>query len=437
MITSRHVLFLSLLVLCAGACADDEGEPPVGNDASAAAPDGSGTASDGGSSDDAGVEVRTGAPAGPGPATGLAVLSSDLTMVTSLSLIPLGGTTLARDACLHSGTQSPALSAALSGDVTLPSQPQSAGELLVIDRGANVLTWIDPAVCTVRRQMNVGMGFAANPSDVVDLGAGKAYVLRYLARPSSDEGSDILIIDPAGTRALGRIDLRPHTPTATGATILPMPARAVWAGGKVYVALNALSADYKAAAQGRVVVVDPAADSVAGTIDLPGLKNCGGIESLPEANALVVSCGGPFSDGDKRIDSSGLAWIDLAATPPQVSVVRAAMVGRPISGFSVAPLSETRAFVLTEGDFAGPAKDTLWAVDMKAGAATKIHEGSGGFVMSYQLDRVRKLLYVGDASDKDPKIIVFGDVEAAVPAKRGELKSNPMAGLPPRAFGFY
>jgi hypothetical protein len=187
-----------------------------------------------------------------------------------------------------------------------------------------VLTWVDRAACQVRRQLNAGSGWASNPHDLVGgLPEGKGYITRQGRNPArADEGNDVLVIDTARAEAKGRIDLRPWaTPSETpGKTILPFPSRAVAIGDRVYVALNNLSEDYAAAGAGRVVAIDAARDTVVQAIELPGLKNCGTVEAVRLADgsdALAVSCGGPYSDGDKQIDSAGVAWVNLAKSPPR------------------------------------------------------------------------------------------------------------------------
>src|SRR5204862_7576253 len=98
------------------------------------------------------------------PASGLAVVGSDF-MSTVVSIISADGT-LAKDDCIDSGTMGGKLSMTLSGDVTLPSQPQRARELWLIDRGNAALTVLNPQTCAVRGQVSVSTGFKSNPHDI-------------------------------------------------------------------------------------------------------------------------------------------------------------------------------------------------------------------------------------------------------------------------------
>src|SRR5262249_45426267 len=150
----------------------------------------------------------------------------------------------------------------------------------------------------------------------------------------------------------------------SSAEVLPHPTHALFADGKVYVVLNELGGkNFDVAGPGRVAIIDPASDAVTGAIELPALRNCATVDYLPDAKALVVACGGPFSDGPKQVDSAGMAWIDLASTPAQVTVVPSSGFGRPVSGFGLAVLGRSRAFAVVAGEFMGSPKDAIWSFD--------------------------------------------------------------------------
>jgi hypothetical protein len=377
------------------------------------------------------------APAGlAGPA--LAIVASDHKS-TSVSLYMPGAAAITRERCLDSGSTAPMLSAALSGDVVLPSQPQPNHQLVLIDRKSGALTWLDPATCTVLRQVNVGAW--SNPQDIVTVGA-KSYVTRYNANPGNmAEGSDVLVIDAATGTTLKAIDLRPSASESLtpGKTILPFPTRAVQLGGLVYVVLNDLSPDFDAAGMGRVVVIDPATDAVTGAIDLPGLANCGGLAVTPGQPAgLAVACGGPFSDGPKQIDSAGVAWItDPTAMGPLVTSVKAPAFTRPVSGFDVLVQSRGQLFTVVAGDFMGPAKDALWSFSMDDPMPAKVFEAGESFVLSAFLDRDGGKLYALDATKTDPRVRVFTLAAGAAPTKSAEFAASPVTGLPPQQMAWY
>jgi len=381
------------IAVATAACEDDAGTDPHANHRSDAA-----SASD---------AQPTTLAAGPPRAKGIAVVngSADYASVV-ISLVDPATNMVLKDNCISSGTMAPKLSQALSGDVALPSQPQPGNELLVIDSGQSALVWLDPATCAVLRQVKVAE-FKAFPHDVVGLSPSKAYVLRYGDKDA--DGSDIAIVDPGLGKVTGTISLRAHaTKDKTGASMLPKPDRALWVGGKIYVSLNNLSADFKSAGPGRLVVIDPKIDMISATIDLGGLENCGGLTYDEAANALAVACNGLFADGAKQIDGAGVAWVDLSSTPPTVKTVSATPFGRPVSGFRVAVASKSLAFTTLAGDFKAMTKDQLWSFDFVDGAPKQVFEASGPFVLGGTLlDGASKKLFVTDSSDKGPKMLVW------------------------------
>jgi hypothetical protein len=432
---------LCLALAAAAGCEDDPlpAAPPVTPDRV----DGGGDAvADGAAADASASDALAADPLWARPAPrGMALVNSDRKS-TSISLVALGGGALTTDACFGSGSADPQLSAALSGDVVLPSETQPGNELVVIDRTNSVLTWINPTTCQVRRQLNVGTGFAANPQDLVaGLGGAKGYVTRYGRNPARpDQGSDLLIIDTDRGVATGRIDLAAHASASpvAGKTILPMPSRLALVGKRVYVALNNLSEAYDAAGLGRVLVIDAPSDTVIQTIELPTLKNCGSLTRLPDNGGewLAVSCAGPYSDNAQQIDSAGVALIDLGKSPPEIKVIRSADFGRPLSGFDLEVVDPGHAFTVVNGDGL-MLNDAVWMFSLTGGAPQKIFDASGSYVLTLALDRSRRTLFLLEAARTSPKVHLF-NVPASGPAvPSGELVGSPKTGLPPRSLAFY
>jgi hypothetical protein len=182
------------------------------------------------------------------------------------------------------------------------------------------------------------------------------------------------------------------------------------------------------------VVIDPATDAISGTIDLPGLKNCVAITAA--ASGLAVTCGGVFGDPNQMAES-GLAWIDLGATPPAVKVVSSQVLGRGVSPFTVAAVSASQIFVITDGEFTGPPPDQVWMVDAVAGTAAKIYDGAAAFTLNGLLvDVGRKKLFFADGNDKAPKLQVFDLAAAGGPTMVASPSTNAAA-LPPRYLSWY
>lgn len=421
--TRRLASFLlaSTFAALAAGCSGEEGGAPL----------------DGGGGSDGGGGAG-------GPLTsGIAIVSSDY-MTTVVSLVDPRVPVLATDDCIDSGTKAPMLSQVLSGDVVLPSQPTLAHTLLLVDRSNAVLTWLDPGKCTVRAQLSVKTGFKSNPRDVVSVTASKSYVLRYDANPTPtadaadfDEGDDLLVIDPELPKITGRIDLGPY---ATKPGVLARPDRGMWIDGKVYLTLANLSDGYKDAGEGRILIVDPAADSVSGMIDLPGLKGCQGLSYIEATKTLLCACGGAFSDGAMQAAGSALVTIDLDAAKPAVkrTYPASSFGGRAISAGYVAGLGAAAAYVVTAGEFSGPPPDQLWAVDLSSGAATMVESASAGFVYNGLLvDPARKRLYLTDAAMKTPRLDTYDLTTATMPLRSTAFDANPAQMLPPREIGWF
>ena len=409
-----------------GACGDDTGAP-LAIDASNT------VATDGGF--DAGLD-------GGAPAThlGIAVVNSDYS-ASSVSLLDRDGN-LVKDGCFNSGTGAPSLATALSSDVVLPTQMPPGGPLVIVDRGNAALTWLDPATCAPLRQLAVGTGYVAYPHDVVTLSANKAYVTRYEenAKPTPapddfDDGSDLLIIDPALPKLLGRIDLKPFAP----AGVQTRADRALLAEGIVFVSLNAISGDFKTYGTGRIVLVDPITDGVTGVIDLPGVKNCGAMVYASAEKRLMVACGGDFNDA-RQVDSSAIVVIDLGVSPPAVATqIAAASIGAlPFSNQSLAAWDGRTVLGLTLGNPSDPPHDQLWSMPVAGTVPTKVFESAESWALGAILaDPEMGRILVADGTTMTGAFLRVFDVAAGTFTPSKTVKTNPGQKLPPRALAFY
>lgn len=421
----RHPLRVRLCLasICAlallPACADDSGTFP-GWDAGATA-DGGGTAG----------------------TSGVVVVNSDY-LESSVSLLDRDGQML-HDGCLHSGSGGAGLAMTLSGDVVLPTQIPAGGPIPIIDRGNAAITWLDAATCVVQGQLSVATGFKSNPHDVVMLSASKAYITRQDAnsKPTAvpedfDEGNDILIADPATLALTGRIDLLPFAPAGTG--ILPRADRALLAEGKVFVSLNAISADYASYGSGRVLVLDPATDQVTGFVDLPGLKNCGAMTYAAATRRLLVACNGAYSDGAAQIAGSGIVAIDIAQSPPAVVAQAPATAAGslPLSNLAVATTDGTIALAVAVGDFTGNPPDSLWALPLDGSTPVKVFASAEGFALGAVLyDESRRRVLAADGTMESPAHLRLFDYAAGVFTAATTVKTNPTQKLPPRALALF
>ncbi len=427
-----------------GTMATDAGTAgAAGTDAGADA-----AATDGGAGAD-GSSATDGADGGPAvlaapTAVGLAVVDSDYTS-TSISIVS-GAGALVKDDCINSGTQaSGKLALTVSGDVTLPSQPQRGNQLWLVDRGNAALTVLDPVTCAVSNQISVGTGFISNPHDVVALSDTKAYVTRYnknkLPPNANATGDDVLIVDLAAGSVTGRIDLSTYAASVTGKDIQARPDRAVIAAGKVFVSLGSQDDMFDAAGAGRLVVIDPATDAVTSTVELTGLKGCSGMSYVDAAKTIFVACDGTFSEANP-LALSGVALVDVSVTPPVVHVVAASTFGaNPVNSFWIAPLSSQLAFAGTYGMFAdathdvAAVPDAVFSFNPMGGAPTSrltadafdLGRGAAGGTA----------FFASDATPTKPRIHVFAATGTAAPTETTAFDPDPARGLPPREIAWY
>jgi hypothetical protein len=388
----------------------------------------------------AGVPGAGGAPAlAPAAPVGLAVVGSDYTS-TSISLVSAAGALLKSD-CINSGTgASGALSQTLSGDVTIPSQPQRGNELWLIDRGNAALLVLDPVTCAPRRQFSVATGFVANPHDVAVISDSKAYVTRFeknhlATQAASGGGDDILIVNPQTGAIAGRIDLSSYAAPVEGITVQARPDRAFIAGGKVLVTLASQDANFLVQGEARLVVVDPQRDAVTAMVPLTGLKSCTAMEVLPGSQTLLVACSGAFMDLDQPLES-GIALVDLSVDPPVFSRVLSSQLfaSRPVNFSWVTAPSPTQIFLGTLGSFTPALSDGLFGVDPTNGHTTPLETAA-----AYDLGRAAGgggRLLVPDATSTAPRVHVFTVPAAGAPTEASAFDPQTH-GLPPREIAWY
>lgn len=382
-------------------------------------------------------------PGASGASHGIVALHTDY-QSASVSFLDRDGNLL-NDGCFTSGSGGPSLSLALSGDVALPTELPPGQPVVVLDRRNAALTWLDPYTCAPLRQLAVGTGFGSNPHDFVWLSANKAYVTRYgdnaAATATSDDfddGSDLLIIDPAQPKILGSIDLRPFAPA--GANILPRPNRALLAEGMVYVSLGAIDRNWSSYGDGRILVVDPTIDRVVDVVDAPGVNNCGSMSYLAAERKLLVTCGGDRAAGPQQADSSAILVIDLAADPPSVTaqVDAAAAGGTPYSLWAVAGLGGDTLLGVTEGEFSNSPPDRVWALSLAGSAAAEVLASTEAYsIGAILVDRAREQFIVADGPKAHAAYLRVFDFAAGTISASRIIQSNPLHNLPPSGLAWY
>jgi hypothetical protein len=164
----------------------------------------------------------------------------------------------------------------------------------------------------------VGTGFAANPQDYVLVRVDKAYTSRFEQNPDPgaepfDIGSDVLVIDPSAPAMVGSIDLRPVV-AGEAKPVLPRPNRMVLVGERLVVLLTPYSSDFVDSAEARLVTIDTSTDAIVDVTVLSGLHGCSGLALSPSRARLAVSCSGGFQGGSTpTLGEAGLSVLAIGS----------------------------------------------------------------------------------------------------------------------------
>jgi hypothetical protein len=374
---------------------------------------------------------------------GLVVLHKQGYTTTSVSITDLTGTNRMDD-CIHSGSTVAGLTTALTGNVYLPSTPLPNGEIALIDSGNEVVTFLDPSNCSVKRQIRVGPSAdQVYPQDFLWVAADSAYVSRNRANPTPtaaindfDEGNDILIINPLTGALQGRIDLETGTAPQDDKTFRVKPSQMTKLNGKVFVALNNIANGGGAkGGDGRVAVIDITTSKVADTLIFPGIRNCGAV-TVAGPDEIVVACNGDYASDNQQIDFSGIALYKLSTKT--TTVVRATPFGEPINNGQAAALGK-RFFATTYGEYMNPTKPSkLWTGTFDGEGPTSPLTGvMDGDIGTILIHPTLPKIYVADASigtSKIPQVRAF-DVSGAppfvqaTPISVGATKKFPVRGI--------
>jgi hypothetical protein len=376
----------------------------------------------------------------PDACAGLVVVSSDY-QSTSVAFLGWDGEVLSARV-ISSGSADAALSAPLSGDVVAPSAAPSGDEVVLVDRyPASVVTFLDRATGAPRRQLSVRTGFSANAQDYLDVAAGKAYVSRFEPNPDPgrepfDEGSDVLVVDPAAPAIVGRIDLGALL-VQNDPDLLPRPSRLLAARGRVFALVATYSKDFSRSGDSALAVLEPGTDAVVGSVALPGLRGCAAMALSPDESRLAVACSGTFGGtSTPTLDDAGIAVVSLETSAVE-TVVPGGSLGAP-PAFSVGFASDDVVVVPTFGrEPAGdaPARgDELVAVTISSGAVAQLVATDAPF----ELGEVRCAAACGacgvaDAQRGGVHLIEVGEGGAVVSIRLATIDDG--IGLPPRYLG--
>lgn len=374
----------------------------------------------------------------------LYVVTSDY-QSTSVAIVGYDGEVLSRS-ILSSASESAGLSVPLSGDVAAPTSRTSSRQILLMDRfPAGVLTFLDPTVPEVTRQITVQTGFNANPQDVLELEE-RLYISRYELNPNPgaepfDRGSDVLVADAADGALIGSIPLDAAMQDAPD-VFLPRPSRMIAIDGLIYVLLSAYSADFTLSDDGRVAVIDPANEEVVRHVVLAGARGCSGLAVSPSKARIAVACSGTFAGAsDPSIDDSAIVVLAVGHDSLTVEqTISAASLGEdPVNGFSVAFVSDDTVLASTfgtldaKGEVARP--DRLLEVTLDGDVRELKRSEKKVFTMGDV--RCEAACGVCFAADADGGQVQRFSIEDGRLGEAKGISLDDGIGLPPRYLGAY
>ncbi|MCL2825099.1 MAG: hypothetical protein FWD57_14005, partial [Polyangiaceae bacterium] len=295
---------------------------------------------------------------------GVVVVQSDY-VSTNVSLLSIDGLVLS-SSMISSGTTAPGLSAALGGDVVVPSSRNVGADIVLIDRyPSGVLTWVDIESGVPVGQLSVANGFYSNPRDYLQLSATKAYVSRYNTNDDSgmeqfDEGGDVLVVDPRNRVSVGRISMDLAMGGVSHEQYWPRADKLLEVGSDVAVLLGMYSPDFGSSAASRVARLNPRLDVIEQTLVLEGMHGCTSMAISPSGEEIAVGCSGQYSpDLGEQMVESGIVILSVKGVWGEVRRFRAVDFGMGPIGDSVSYGGDGVIVFTTTG-----ALDSDWSVTM-------------------------------------------------------------------------
>jgi hypothetical protein len=379
----------------------------------------------------------------PGCPAGALVVMSDFSS-SQVALAGLAGETLCGSLISSAGTEAP-VPYALSGDVLLPSSAPSSGRAVLLDSyGTNVVSFLDPASGRGVSQLPVGTGFEATVEDYLEIDATRALVSRWADNPVPgqepfDAGGDLLVIDTQAPQILGEIPL----PRDDGWP--PHPAGLTRVGDEAWVTLQRFSTDVRSEADAELVGISLPDLSVAWTLAIAGLKNCGAVRLSPDGTRAVLACTGYIDTkgAEQDLDESGLVVLDTSTSPPsEIGRLPASDVaGEPLQA-EVAFFGASGVLVKTQTALHSAKNNRLLALDIDADPAAAVtllaaSPGVGGG---------KGVVYGGMfctpgcanhclVADADRGVIARFTIDGGTLSAEPPLAVSGSVGLPPRAIG--
>lgn len=319
-----------------------------------------------------------------------AVVTTDY-ISTSIALLDAEGALL-DEGWVDSGSAEAGIVAALSGDVTLPSEPLAPGELTLIDRfGVDVVSRFGLSTGSVIGQVSTqlppeagGAGFRANPQDVVSFD-GELLISRSEPNfdpmaPELDRGNDLVFVNDDGPHTRVPFDGLDVLPSAGAPRVYARPGRISRLGDALVIGLERSDADFMSG-EGAVAVVtgDP---PIPRALPIPRLANCVETRSTEDGSSVFVLCAGEtFRLPDERRQSAGLAR--LSSVMGEIVVDRVWRASDhpdgPVPSGAPIPLDDGRV-VFSAPDEIGET-DALIVLDVTTSELSVAYRTAGSFVL--------------------------------------------------------
>ncbi len=375
-----------------------------------------------------------------------AVVFSDY-VSTAVGLLDAQGA-LMTESWIDSGSFVSESTAALSGDVVLPSTVTADDELVLIDRlGVDVVTRIKISARQVLSQSHVQLppsdgqaGYRANPQDAVQLADGRWMVSRYEpnSAPNSaplDSGNDLVILSEAGALT-NRIGFSRFDTRVGSETVFARPGHLARLDAYWLVSMSRLSADFSTAAEGAVAVLEDAslakpAEAKLTSLAVEGLENCSTLNASPKKKSAWLACvGRAFADGEARRETAGLAVIESQGVPEVTRIWRAKEHDTlPTPAGPLAALDERRVAYVGLGTDGGG--DKLVILDLESSASYPLHQAEAAFSLgqgTFDADEGRLLW-----PDREQGVLLFDLTELRLesPTAAGAVGAETCHGLPP------
>ncbi|AKF04319.1 hypothetical protein [Sandaracinus amylolyticus] len=342
-----------------------------------------------------------------------AVVLSDYAS-TAIAMVRADGTAV-DDRWVTSGTVSPGLVAALSGDVAIPSAGIGDGTLWLLDRfRTDVLTRIEVPSGEVLGQVRThdaagGEGaWSSNPHDVALVADDLAWISRFEANldpaaPELERGNDLYAIDPSSMARRGmRIGFEQYDVEVAGAdgsraTAHARPSSIVRLGDVLVVGLARLTGAFDGAGEGAIVEVSLASHATR-LIALEGLHDCARV--VPAGERVIVGCAG-FGDAATKRATAGIVVVELV--DGRAEVTQTLRFGEheqlPLASQGVVHLEGDRVLALGWGSLDPVAGDQLFEIDLATATSAEIARSAGPFELGAPLfDATQDLALVPDGS---------------------------------------